>query len=61
MRDHNNEDIGVGHSFYSDHWFHSFTWKQVKRNVSRTVKWSEQQQKTSVLDFETLQNIKIFV
>jgi len=27
----------------------------VKRNISRTVKWREQQQKISLLDFETLQ------
>jgi len=31
----------------------------VKRNVGRTVKWREQQQKYSLLDYETLQN-KIF-
>jgi len=40
---------------------HSFAWKQVKRNVSRTVKWREQQQKNYLLDVETLQTIKIFV
>jgi len=32
----------------------------VKRNVSRTVKWREQQQKSSLLGFETLQKTKIF-
>jgi len=32
----------------------------VKRNVDRTVKWREQQQKYSLLDYETLQKTKIF-
>jgi len=32
----------------------------VKRNVGRMVKWREQQQKNSLLDFETLQKTKIF-
>jgi len=32
----------------------------VKRNISITVKWREQQQKSSLLDFETLQKSKIF-
>jgi len=34
---------------------HWFAWKQVKQNISRTVKWREQQQNISLLDFETLQ------
>jgi len=28
---------------------HWFSWKQVKRNVGRTVKWREQQQKIFVV------------
>jgi len=32
----------------------------VKRNISRTVKGKEQQQRVMLLDFETLQKIKIF-
>jgi len=28
---------------------HWFVWKQVKRNVGRTVKWREQQQKIFVV------------
>jgi len=32
----------------------------VKRNVGRTVKWRKQQQKNSLLDFETWQETKIF-
>jgi len=32
----------------------------VKRNVGRTVKWKEQQQKNALLDFETLRKTKIF-
>jgi len=39
---------------------HSFAWKQVKRNVGIIVKWKEQQKKSSLLDFETLQKTKIF-
>ena len=39
---------------------HWFAWKQVKRNVGIMVKWKEQQQKSSLLDFETLQKTKIF-
>ena len=39
---------------------HRFAWKQVKRNVGRTVKWREQQQKCSLIGFETLQKTKIF-
>jgi len=35
---------------------HSFAWKQVKRNIGRTVKWREQQTKNSLLDFETAKN-----
>jgi len=38
--------------------FHWFSWKQVKQNISRTVKWREQQQNISSLDFETLQKQK---
>jgi len=34
---------------------HWFAWKHVKQNISRTVKWREQQQIISMLDFETLQ------
>ena len=40
---------------------HQFAWKQAKRNVSRTIKWREQQQKISLLDFETLQKNKNFL
>jgi len=40
---------------------HRFVWKQVKQNISRTVKWREQQQNISLLDFETLQNQKFFL
>jgi len=40
---------------------HAFAWKQVKRNVSRTVKWSELRQKNSLSDFEILQKTKIVV
>ena len=32
----------------------------MKRNVGRTVKWREQQQKYCLLDYETLQKTKIF-
>jgi len=32
---------------------HWFAWKQVTQNISRTVKWREQQQNISLLDFET--------
>jgi len=32
----------------------------MKRNVGKTVKWREQQQKNSLLDLETLQKTKIF-
>jgi len=32
----------------------------VKRHVARRVKWREQQQKYSLLDYETLQKTKIF-
>ena len=39
---------------------HWFAWKQVKRNGGITVKWREQQQKSSLSDFETLQKTKIF-
>jgi len=35
-----------------------FAWKQVKQKISRTVKWREQQQNISLLDFETLQKQK---
>jgi len=35
-------------------------WKQVKQNVGITVKWREQQQKSSLSGFETLQKTKIF-
>jgi len=34
---------------------HWFAWKPVKQNISRTVKWREQQQNISLLVFETLQ------
>jgi len=37
---------------------HWFVWKQVKQNISRTVKRREQQQNISLLDFETLQKQK---
>jgi len=37
---------------------HWFAWKQVKQNISRTVKWGEQQQNISLLNFETLQKQK---
>jgi len=37
---------------------HWFAWKQVKHNISRTVKWREQQQNISLLDFENLQKQK---
>jgi len=37
---------------------HFFAWKQVKQNVGIMVKWKEQQEKTSLLDFETLQKTK---
>jgi len=37
---------------------HWFAWKQVKQNISRTVKWREQQKNISLLDFETLQKQK---
>jgi len=33
---------------------HWFEWKQVEQNISRTVKWREQQQNISLLNFETL-------
>jgi len=36
-----------------------FAWKQVKQNNSRTVKWREQQQNISLLNFETLQKQKL--
>jgi len=35
---------------------HWFAWKLVKQKISRTVKWREQQQNISLLDFETLKN-----
>jgi len=35
-------------------------WKQVRQNISRTVKWKEQQQTISLLDCKTLQKTKIF-
>jgi len=38
------------------HWFAS---KQVKQNISKTVKWREQQQNIFLLDFETA-NTKLF-
>jgi len=37
---------------------HWFAWKQVKENISRRVKWREQQQNISLLDFEILQKQK---
>jgi len=37
---------------------HWFAWKQVKHNISRTVKWRELQQNITLPDFETLQNQK---
>ena len=37
---------------------HWFAWKQVKQNISRTVKSREQQQNIFLLDFETLQTKK---
>jgi len=39
---------------------HGFARKQVKRNVGIMVKWKEQQQKSSLSDFEALQKAKIF-
>jgi len=35
---------------------HWFAQKQVKKNISRTVKWREQQQNISLLDLETCKN-----
>jgi len=32
--------------------------KQVKQNISRTIKWREQQKNISLLDFETFQGQK---
>jgi len=42
-------------------WFlvHWFAWKQVKRNMNRTLKEKEQQRTISLLDFETLQKTKM--
>jgi len=40
---------------------HTFAWKQVKSSVSRTAKWIKQQQKNSLLNFETLQKMNIFI
>ena len=37
---------------------HWFACKQVKQNISRTVKWREQQQNISLLDVETVQKQK---
>jgi len=37
---------------------HWFAWKQVKQNMSRTVKWREQQKNISLSSLETLQKQK---